>query len=116
MVKITDVYPDGRSILLQDGIQRLRWRAGPEASTPSLAVPGKVYELNVSLWNTSYVFQAGHSVRITVSSSNSPRFKPNPNTGKPLSEEDGTLIKTTNTVGIERSDVSTRSASKRTLD
>ena len=59
---------------------------------------GVVYELNVSLWNTSYVFQAGHSVRITVSSSNSPRFKPNPNTGKPLSEEDGTLIKTTNTL------------------
>lgn len=39
VVKITDVYPDGRSILLQDGIQRLRWRAGPEAATPSLAVP-----------------------------------------------------------------------------
>lgn len=57
-----------------------------------------MYELNVSLWNTSYVFQAGHSVRITVSSSNSPRFKPNPNTGKPLAEEDGTLIKTTNTL------------------
>ena len=29
-VRVTGVYPDGRSLLLQDGIARLRWRTGGE--------------------------------------------------------------------------------------
>ena len=43
----------------------------------------------MSLWNTSYVFAPGHKLRVVVSSANAPRFRPNPNTGKPLSLEDG---------------------------
>ena len=46
--KLTDVYPDGSSHLIQDGIYRMRWRAGNKAtsaeknfqySTPSLRGP-----------------------------------------------------------------------------
>ena len=43
--------------------------------------PGKVYELTVDLWSTSLIFNRGHKIRVAVSSSNAPRFDPNPNTG-----------------------------------
>jgi hypothetical protein len=51
-------------------------------------VPGEVYEVLVDMWNTSYVFNKGHAIRLAISSSNSPRFKPNPNTGVGLDLED----------------------------
>ena len=92
--KLTDVYPDGSSHLIQDAIFRLRWREGNNDDgifwpvAPTAAVPGQKYEVRLDLWNTSYVFNKGHSVRVAVSSSNSPRFKPNPNLGLPLNEED----------------------------
>ncbi len=42
---------------------------------------GVIYEVNMNLWNTSYVFAPGHKMRIAVSSSNNPRFSVNPNNG-----------------------------------
>ena len=43
--------------------------------------PGQVYEATVDLWSTSIIFNAGHCLRVAISSSNAPRFEPNPNTG-----------------------------------
>jgi predicted acyl esterase len=80
-VKLCDVYPDGRSLLVTDGIRRASLRAGFEKHEP--LAPGEVYELEVDLWSTSLVFNQGHRIRVAVSSSNSPRFEPNPNTGDP---------------------------------
>jgi putative CocE/NonD family hydrolase len=79
-VKLTDVYPDGRSMLVADGILRARFHQSFEKE--SFLKPGEVYELNVDLWSTSLVFNKGHRIRVAVSSSNSPRFEANPNTGK----------------------------------
>jgi predicted acyl esterase len=78
-VKLTDVYPDGRSMLVTDGVLRARFRESFEHEKP--LEPGKVYELTVDLWSTSLVFNRGHKIRVAVSSSNAPRFDPNPNTG-----------------------------------
>lgn len=78
-VKLTDVYPDGRSILVTDGIMRARFRESFEQER--MLEPGKVVEIPVDLWSTSLVFNKGHRIRVAVSSSNSPRFDPNPNTG-----------------------------------
>lgn len=78
-VKLTDVYPDGRSMLVTDGILRARCREGFEKE--AFLEQGQVYELTVDLWSTSLVFNKGHRIRVAVSSSNSPRFEPNPNTG-----------------------------------
>jgi len=78
-VKLTDVYPDGRSMLVADGIQRASLRKSFERR--DLLKPGEVSELSVDLWSTSVVFNKGHRIRVAVSSSNSPRFEPNPNTG-----------------------------------
>jgi len=80
-VRLSDVYPDGRSMLIADGILRLRYRES--LSEPVLLEPGKVYEVEVDLWSTSLVFNKGHCVRVAVTSSNHPRFDLNPGTGEP---------------------------------
>jgi putative CocE/NonD family hydrolase len=77
-VKLTDVYPDGRSMLVTDGILRAALRNSFERIEPLEA--GEVYELSVDLWSTSLVFNKGHRICLAVSSSNAPRFEPNPNT------------------------------------
>jgi putative CocE/NonD family hydrolase len=94
-VKMTDVYPDGRSIILCDGILRARYHESLER--PSLLTAGKVYKLRIDLWSTSVVFNRGHRIRVAVSSSNFPRFEPNPNTGKLPREGSETRV-ATNTV------------------
>ena len=91
-VKLSDVYPDGKSMLVTDGIQRASLRTSFEAREP--LEPGKLYELNVDLWSTSLIFNRGHCIRIAVSSSNSPRFEPNANTGDPHPSSGKTRVAT----------------------
>ena len=81
-VKLCDVYPDGRSIIITDGILRMRNRNGFDHW--EFMAPGEVYEIEVDLWSTSYVWDTGHKIRVAVSSSNYPRFKANPNTEDPI--------------------------------
>jgi uncharacterized protein len=80
-VRLTDVYPDGRSILVTDGIQRMRYRHSLEKA--ELIDPGKVYEVTVKLPPTATTFLKGHRVRIVVGSANWPAFEANPNTDRP---------------------------------
>ncbi len=89
-VKLCDVYSDDRSMLVTDGILRARYREGFERET--FLEPGIVYEISVDLWSTSLIFNKGHRIRVAVSSSNSPRFEPNPNTGKPFRADDETRV------------------------
>lgn len=79
-VRLTDVYPDGRSVLIADGHTRL---AAVHDEHGGEAVP-----VEVDLWSTSTVFAKGHRVRLLVTSSNYPRYEKNPNkrTGYPLEE------------------------------
>lgn len=79
-VKLCDVYPDGRSMLVTDGIRRASLRNGFTRREP--LVRDQVYEVEVDLWSTSLVFNKGHRIRVAVSSSNAPRFEPNANTGE----------------------------------
>jgi hypothetical protein len=76
---LADVYPDGRSMLVTDGILRARFRKSFEKE--DFLEPANVYDLTVDLWSTSLVFNKGHRIRVLITSSNSPRFDPNPNTG-----------------------------------
>jgi putative CocE/NonD family hydrolase len=78
--KLVDIYPDGREILLLDGIQRLKYRSGGQAAEP--VVPGETAELTIDLWTFSIVFNAGHRIGVQISSSNYPRFEVNPATGE----------------------------------
>jgi putative CocE/NonD family hydrolase len=79
-VKVMDVYPDGRAYNLDETIQRLRYRDGYDKPLAWME-PGKVYKVELSPMNTSNYFEAGHRIRIEVSSSNFPRFDRNLNTG-----------------------------------
>jgi predicted acyl esterase len=94
-VKLTDVYPDGRSMLVTDGILRGRFRESFKEE--KFFEPGKIYEVAVDLWSTSLVFNKGHRIRIAVSSSNAPRFDPNPNTGNAFRADKETRV-ATNTI------------------
>ncbi len=79
-VRLGDVHPDGRSIILADGIVRARFRDSKMA--PRLIEPGQTYRYAVDLWATSNVFKAGHRIRVTVHSSNFPRWDRNLNTAE----------------------------------
>jgi hypothetical protein len=77
--KLVDVAPDGSSINVQDGAFRLRYRDGYRE--PVLAEPGEWYPIEVGLRATAYRFEAGHRIRLEVSSSNFPRLARNLNGG-----------------------------------
>ncbi|MFX1258819.1 MAG: CocE/NonD family hydrolase [Promethearchaeota archaeon] len=81
-VKLCDVYPDGTPMLIADGILRMRYRKGRDHEEFMDGSGSTVYEAYIDLWSTSYVFNAGHRIRVSISSSNYPRFDVNPNTGK----------------------------------
>ncbi|MFQ5879286.1 MAG: CocE/NonD family hydrolase [Dehalococcoidia bacterium] len=75
--KLVDVRPDGYAHNVQDGILRTRYRFSK--THPSPLKPGEVYEFTIDLWATSYVFKAGHRLRLEVASANFPRFDRNLN-------------------------------------
>ncbi len=80
-IRVTDVYPDGRSMLLIDGIQRMRFRNGYRVTDTAFMVPGTVYPVSVELPNTAITFKTGHKLRIVVTSSNYPMYNRNMNNG-----------------------------------
>lgn len=83
--KLVDVFPDGRTIILTEGILRVRYRHS--FSETELLEPDAIYELQLDLWSTSNVFLPGHRIRLEVSSSNFPRFDRNSNIGGDLNVE-----------------------------
>lgn len=85
VARLCDVPPDGRSLSICQGILRARYRDSLER--PALLQPGQVYRFVVDLWSTAQVFQAGHRLRLEVTSSDFPRYDRNLNTGGPLYEE-----------------------------
>jgi predicted acyl esterase len=89
-VRLTDVYPDGRSMLVTDGIQRARMRCGDDREC--FLTPGIDTEIDVEVGSTAIVFNAGHRVRIDVSGSNALRFEVNPNDGEDLNHPEPGLV------------------------
>jgi putative CocE/NonD family hydrolase len=79
-VKVLDVSPDGRAYNLDESIQRMRYRNGYDKPLVWMEA-GKVYKVTLQPLNTSNYFDAGHRLRVEVSSSNFPRFDRNLNTG-----------------------------------
>jgi len=83
---LVDVYPDGRAVIICEGMLRARFREmrtnyRHAISNPTLMEPGEIYKLLIDMWETSNVFKKGHSIRLEISSSNFPRFDRNLNTG-----------------------------------
>ncbi len=97
-VKLCDVYPDGRSFNLCEGALRTRFRKGPSREVP--LKPGRVEAIEVDCWSTSVIFNRGHRLRVQVTSSSSPGYDPNPNTGEPFRASTRTRV-ATNSVFVD---------------
>jgi putative CocE/NonD family hydrolase len=88
VARLVDVHPDGRAIVVTDGIIRASARESYPApgvlrpTKPSPIDPGKVYEYAIDLWATGTTFRAGHRIRVEITSSSFPRWGRNPNTGE----------------------------------
>lgn len=76
VLRLTDVYPDGRSILITDGIFRTGLMSAPPLNSSS-----ENQEIHVDLGSTCIVFAKGHRIRLSISGSNFPRYEINRNIG-----------------------------------
>ncbi len=95
VAKLSDVYPDGYSMIIAEGQIRARYRNGMNNLT--LMAPETVYRLALDLGPTSNLFEPGHRIRLDISSTDFPRLEPNPNTAAPPEQWTNT-VKARNTV------------------
>jgi hypothetical protein len=79
ILRVSDVYPDGRSILLMDYPMRARYRDGFERQR--LLTPGEPARLAWHIGFTSIIFNKGHRIRVTIASTGAPFYEPNNQTG-----------------------------------
>lgn len=97
LLRVSDVYPDGRSMLLIDYPLRARYREGFDKQV--LLKPGEPAKLAWNIGWTSIIFNKGHRIRVTIASTGAPLYEPNPQTGGPLKHEvDQAGIKAINTI------------------
>jgi uncharacterized protein len=75
---LVDVWPNGFSQNLTDGVERARYRVSTER--PTFLKPGEIVPLKIDMLATSNVFKAGHRLRVDIASSNYPRYERNANT------------------------------------
>ncbi|KDA05460.1 hypothetical protein DC31_16020 [Microbacterium sp. CH12i] len=76
VVRLIDVWPDGRAMSIVSGVLRLSRREGPEAAARAVE-PGVAHRIEIDMWATGQLFRAGHSVRVDVASSSFPEFDRN---------------------------------------
>jgi putative CocE/NonD family hydrolase len=75
--KLVDVTPSNTPLLVTDGILRMRYRLS--LAQPSFVKSNMPYQVMIDAGVTSWVFAAGHRIRLEISSSNFPRFDRNLN-------------------------------------
>ena len=85
MVRLTDVFPDGQSIRLVDGLVKARFRNGLEKEV--LITPGKILKYHIPMTWISHKFLKGHQLRVSIASSCAGLFVVNTNTGNPIATD-----------------------------
>jgi uncharacterized protein len=83
-IRMTDVYPDGKSMLINDATYRMRFRVGWYENQSVMMKQGEKYVVLIDLPNTSISILPGHQLRIIVSSSNYPKYNRNMNNGNDM--------------------------------
>jgi putative CocE/NonD family hydrolase len=79
MLRLVDVFPDGRAYNVGDEALRLRYRNGFQS--PELLIPGRIYSIDLKGLITATRFRPGHRIRIQITGSNFPLLERNLNTG-----------------------------------
>lgn len=83
VAKLVDTAPDGRAIILTEGIVNAKYRNGNKSEKE---LNGEIVAYEIDLWATSNVFLPGHQITLEISSSSFPQYAPNLNTGKSMLE------------------------------
>ena len=76
-VRLTDHYPTGESMLITDGIKRLRFRNGYTQADEAFMTPGIIYSVQVELPFTNYTWKTGHKIKLYFSGNNAIRWDVN---------------------------------------
>lgn len=84
IVRLSDVYPNGKAIFLAEGMLRARYRNSNEGDSTELLEPNEVALYRIRCYPVANVFKRGHRVRLDVTSSSFPRFSRNLNTGEDI--------------------------------
>ena len=101
IVRVSDVYPDGRSMLIMDYPLRLRYRDGFDKQV--LMKPGEPVKVAYDIGRTSVIFNKGHRIRITIASTGAPLYESNPQTGGPQTiEYPANTVTATNSIHHEK--------------
>jgi predicted acyl esterase len=101
IVRVCDVYPDGRSILLVEYPHRVRYREGFDKEV--FISPDEVVPVSFDVGWISQIFNSGHRIRVTISSTGAPLYEPNPQTGGPQTRSFPSEAKAaTNTIHHDR--------------
>ncbi len=81
VLRLTDVFPDGRSMLIGESILRMHFRNGNTIADTAYMEPGAVYEVELEFDHLAHTFDLNHQLRLIITSSNYPRYNRNMNTG-----------------------------------
>ena len=87
VAKLIELMPDGRAMMLMDGVVRAMYR--DPSGEPRPLVPGRVEGLTIDLGHIHHTFAAGSRIEVDVTSSNFPRRARNTNSGNPVLANDG---------------------------
>jgi hypothetical protein len=94
VVRLVDHYPDGRNMLINDGIKRLRFRNGYTQAAEAFMTPGNTYEVVIDLPFVNYTWQSGHRIKIYVSGNSHSRWDVNLQNGGTMYTAGDTLSNT----------------------
>jgi hypothetical protein len=86
VAKLIDLHPDGRAVVLMDGVTRAMYR--DLSGEPRHLTPNCIERLTINLGHICHTFGAGHRLEVDVTSSNFPRRARNTNSGHPILAND----------------------------
>jgi len=98
IAKLIELEPEGRAMLLMDGVVRAMYRASAPEPQPLKA--DQVYQLTINLAHIHHTFRAGSRIQVDITSSNFPRRARNTNSGHPIlaNDTEADICVATNTV------------------
>ncbi|MEX0834321.1 MAG: CocE/NonD family hydrolase [Actinomycetota bacterium] len=88
--KLCDVFPDGTSALVARGILNLTHR--DTHADPKPLEPGEAYTVNLELDATSWIFEPGHKIRLSLATSDWPSSWSPPQPGTITIERDESTL------------------------